>query len=259
MRKQITDFSIVENKRLDSRNVLLILTPVSGSLPETQPGQFAEIKVEHSPATLLRRPISIHYADPHRHMLWLLIQEIGAGTCTLGSLKPGETVNLILPLGNSFTCPESADEKVLLIGGGVGVAPLFYLGHRLREKGYEPEFLLGARTADAILQLDLFRTLGKVHIATEDGSLGEKGLVTAHSALRTPEYNRFYTCGPKPMMKAVAALARQAGIICEVSLENTMACGFGACLCCVEETTKGNRCVCKEGPVFNINQLKWQI
>lgn len=259
MKKYIADFVVKKNIRLNRQNILLVLTPGSGELPETLPGQFVQIKVENSPSTFLRRPVSIHFSDVQNNELWLLIQEVGAGTRTLSRLTASETLNLILPLGNSFTDPESPDENILLIGGGVGVAPLFYLGHSLKERGFIPSFLLGARTADSILQLNHFQSLGKVYITTEDGSLGEKGFVTGHSVLRSEKFNRFYTCGPDPMMKAVALFARQNGIACEVSLENTMACGFGACLCCVEETIEGNQCVCKEGPVFNINRLKWQI
>ena len=98
-------------------------------------------------------------------------------------------------------------------------------------------------------------------VTTDDGSLGEKGFVTKHSILDDPEikFDKIYTCGPEIMMKAVAKMARSKGIDCEVSLENTMACGIGACLCCVTETIDGNKCVCTEGPVFNINDLKWQI
>lgn len=144
----------------------------------------------------------------------------------------------------------------MLVGGGVGVAPLLYFGKILKENGYSPEFLLGARSKNDLLQLDLFEAIGKVNTSTEDGSHGEQGLVTKHSAL-APGIDCIFCCGPAPMMKAVAAEARKIGAQCEVSLENMMACGIGACLCCVEKTVKGNVCVCTEGPVFNINQLTW--
>ncbi|MDD4419004.1 MAG: dihydroorotate dehydrogenase electron transfer subunit, partial [Bacteroides graminisolvens] len=104
-----------------------------------------------------------------------------------------------------------------------------------------------------------FTQYGNVFTTTEDGSMGEKGYVTQHSLLSTQTFNKIYTCGPKPMMMAVAKYAKTNNIECEVSLENTMACGFGVCLCCVENTTEGHICVCKEGPVFNIKKLLWQI
>jgi dihydroorotate dehydrogenase electron transfer subunit len=176
----------------------------------------------------------------------------------MASLKAGDVMNCVLPLGNGFT-PARSGEKVLLIGGGVGVAPLLYMGAQMQQAGVEPTFLLGARTAGDLLLLDEFKRYGRVYVTTEDGSAGEKGFVTNHSLLGQETFDRISCCGPTPMMKAVARLAREKGIACEVSLENLMACGVGACLCCVEKTTQGNLCVCKDGPVFNIEQLLWQI
>lgn len=146
----------------------------------------------------------------------------------------------------------------MLVGGGVGVAPLLYLGSELRQCGVEPTFLLGARSVSDLLLVDEFRKYGRVLITTEDGSAGERGFVTQHKVLGQECFDGIYTCGPTPMMKAVAAYARKTDTPCEVSLENMMACGLGACLCCVEKTTEGNLCVCKDGPVFNINRLLWQ-
>jgi dihydroorotate dehydrogenase electron transfer subunit len=134
---------------------------------------------------------------------------------------------------------------------------MLYFGSEMKRIGLAPEFLLGARSKDDLLQLDEFKKIGVVHISTDDGSEGEHGVVTTNSILST-SWDRIYCCGPLPMMKAVAREARRIGADCEVSLENMMACGLGACLCCVEPTVKGNVCVCSEGPVFNINQLTWQ-
>ena len=120
-------------------------------------------------------------------------------------------------------------------------------------------FLLGARSKNDLLQLEQFEALGDVYTTTEDGSMGEKGYVTMHSVLKAQKFDMIYNCGPKPMMMAVAKYAKAEGIECEVSLENTMSCGVGACLCCVEKTDEGHVCVCKEGPVFNIKKLLWQI
>ena len=136
---------------------------------------------------------------------------------------------------------------------------MLMLGEALVKLGCRPVFLLGARTSNDLLQLDLFERLGEVFTTTEDGSHGEKGYVTQHSLLAQRHFDRIYTCGPKPMMMAVARYAKAAGTECEVSLENTMACGVGACLCCVENTQEGHVCVCKEGPVFNSKKLLWQI
>lgn len=259
MKKYILDFRISENVQLHDNYALLKLTPADGSpLPEMLPGQFVEVRVDRSPSTFLRRPISINFVDYPRNELWLLIRKAGEGTRTLCGLQAGESLNLVLPLGNTFTLPESTQERVLLVGGGVGIAPMLYWGKYLKEKGYAPRFLLGFRSDKDLLQYNQFRQLGEVYISTEDGSLGEKGFVTQHSILNEP-FDRLYVCGPKPMMEAVARYARERQLFCEVSLENTMACGVGACLCCVEDTVEGHVCVCKEGPIFNIEKLKWQI
>ncbi|MCD8165495.1 MAG: dihydroorotate dehydrogenase electron transfer subunit [Bacteroides sp.] len=258
MKKYILDLTVTDNKRLSGNYVLLKLTH-RDPLPDMLPGQFAELRVDSSPDTFLRRPISINYVDREKNEVWFLIQVVGAGTRALASLQPGDVLNTILPLGNSFTFPEKPLKKLLLVGGGVGIAPLFYLGKELVKQGFDPTFILGARSESDLLQREKFEKLGKVCFTTEDGSCGEKGFVTHHSILTTPDFDFVYTCGPKPMMMAVAAYAKKHNIECEASLENKMACGIGACLCCVENTTEGHICVCSEGPVFNTKQLLWQI
>lgn len=258
MKKNILDLTVVENVKLHINYVLLKLSSQT-ELPEMLPGQFAEIRVDGSQTTFLRRPISINFVDKQRNEVWFLIQLVGDGTKRLAQIQKGETVNVILPLGNGFTMPHDRSEKLLLVGGGVGTAPMLYLGQQLAEEGYTPTFLLGARSQNDLLQLDEFSKYGHIATTTEDGSHGEKGYVTQHSILEEIHFDKIYTCGPKPMMMAVAKYAKSNQIECEVSLENTMACGIGACLCCVENTTEGHLCVCTEGPVFNINKLLWQI
>ena len=259
MKKYVLDLTVNSVERLSPKHVLIRLTD-SKPLPEMLPGQFVEVRVDGSPTTFLRRPISINFVDRVHNELWLMVAMIGDGTRQMGSLRAGDKLNCVLPLGNSFTLPSGQNEKpsFLLVGGGVGMAPMLYLGAHLKEMGCEPIFLLGGRTETDILELDLFKKYGCVCITTEDGSLGEKGFVTNHSVL-AEHFDRIYTCGPKPMMVAVARYAKEKGVDCEVSLENMMACGLGACLCCVEKTTEGNLCVCKEGPVFNVKRLLWQI
>jgi dihydroorotate dehydrogenase electron transfer subunit len=258
MKKYVKDLTVVSNERLHERHVLLKLTDAL-PLPHMLPGQFVELKVEGSGSTFLRRPISINFVDYERNELWLLIQTIGEGTRKLAALQPGDSLNVVFPLGNGFTMPASPREKILLVGGGVGIAPLLYFGEQIARMGGKPVFLLGARTKDDLLLQDTFRKYGEVHVTTEDGSMGSKGFVTQHPLLARERFDRIATCGPKPMMMAVARYAREHGIACEASLENMMACGVGACLCCVEKTVAGNLCVCKEGPVFDINKLLWQI
>lgn len=258
MKKYILDLKVIEVTKPHPRYVLIKLTDPEKPLPQMLPGQFAQLRVDGSKTTFLRRPISIHFVDYKANELWFLIQTVGDGTNALAALHVGDTLNVVLPLGNGFTMPQSADEKVLLVGGGVGCAPLLNMGKAMAEMGCRPTFLIGARTQSDLLQLDLFAQYGDVYVTTEDGSYGEKGFVTQHTLLQRDEkFDRISTCGPKPMMMAVARYAKQAGIACEVSLENKMACGVGACLCCVEDTQEGHKCVCTDGPVFPIEALKW--
>ena len=258
MKKFILDLTVNSVEALSDKHVLIKLTD-DKPLPEMLPGQFVEVRVDNSPSTFLRRPISINNVDYDRNELWLLVAAVGDGTRQLQKLQKGDRLNCMLPLGNSFTMPTDSAQKVLLVGGGVGVAPLLYFGKRIKAMGGEPTFLLGARSAKDVLERELFEQVGRVFITTEDGSEGEKGFVTNHSVLAQEHFDRIYTCGPKPMMMAVARYAFKNDIECEVSLENKMACGVGACLCCVEKTVEGNKCVCKEGPVMNIKKLTWQI
>ncbi len=258
----------VEHPREDY--VLLKLTTTDGTpMPEMKPGQFVEVQVTGSTTTFLRRPISINFVDYESNELWLLIHVVGDGTKALSQMSAGDELNCLLPLGKGFSLPVSAEssekgekkaKRFLLIGGGVGTAPLLYYGKCLKEAGHQPTFLLGGRRNADILQRDLFMQYGEVGFTTEDGSMGVKGFVTNHPLMQE-DFDGIATCGPLPMMKAVARCLRESGkdTPLEVSLENKMACGLGACLCCVEKNKDGhNVCVCTEGPVFNINELPWQ-
>jgi dihydroorotate dehydrogenase electron transfer subunit len=255
MAKRIDDFKIVDNKRLTDD---LFILELSGNeeLGVFKPGQFVQVRIDDSPGTFLRRPISIHDVDYKVNTFKLLIQTAGQGTYTLAKLMPGDSLNLIYPLGNSFTDPLD-NERVLLVGGGVGVAPLLFLGKHLISIGYKPDWLLGFRNKERLIDLDEYNKIGNVYLTTEDGSEGEKGYVTNHSVLSERHFDRIYCCGPDPMMKAVGAYCKNNNINCEVSLENLMACGIGICLCCIVSTVRGNICTCTEGPVFNITELKW--
>ncbi len=258
LKKHIIDLQVVSVEALGERFVLLKCTDPNAPLPPMMPGQFAQLRVDGSKETFLRRPISINFVDTKLNQIWFLVQLVGAGSRALGRLKEGDTLNALLPLGNGFSMPVSAEKKHLLVGGGVGTAPLLYLGAQMNLMGMRPTFLLGARTKDMLLQMEDFQRVGDVYVTTEDGSAGEKGFVTQHSILFKQHFDRISVCGPSPMMKAVAKFARANSVPCEVSLENMMACGLGACLCCVEKTVKGNVCVCTEGPVFDINELTWE-
>lgn len=257
MKKFQKIFEIRESRRVTPDSILIKLAAVDGIMPEMLPGQFVNILTPQAPGTFLRRPISI--CNLRDGLLWLFIKNVGKGSKWLCSLEPGSKLDIVLPLGHGWTMPDKPGSKVLLIGGGVGVAPLLYWGAALKEAGHIPEFILGAATASAITLVDDFAEIGTVHLTTDDGSQGIKGNVLAHPccSARAPKPDAIYCCGPTPMMKGVARMAQERGIPCEVSLENHMACGIGACLCCVEDTKAGNKCVCTEGPVFNINKLNW--
>ncbi len=251
-KKYIVDALVAENQSLSNMYGLLKLRIDNDTiLNNIRPGQFVQVRIDGSTSTFLRRPISVCNVEADKHLLWLLVRKAGEGTAHLLNSAVGTTINLVLSLGNGFTLQDNA----LLLGGGVGVAPLLYLGKKIKN----PTFLLAAKSASDLLLLEEFQTLGPVYIATDDGSLGEKGLITQHSILHSSTFSHYACCGPMPMMKAVAKVAKEKGVECEVSLENTMACGLGACLCCVEDTKEnGHVCVCTDGPVFNVNQLKWQ-
>jgi len=255
MTKRIDDFKIVDNKRITEDLFILELLG-NEKLPDFKPGQFVQVRVDGSPGTFLRRPISVHDVDYKQNTFKLLIQEAGPGTYRLAKLIPGDILNLIYPLGNSFTDP-SEGERVLLVGGGAGVAPLLFLGKHLLSIGCKPDWLLGFRNKERIIDLEEYKKIGDVYLTTEDGSEGEKGYVTSHSVLSEKHYDRIYCCGPDPMMKAVGVYSMNNNINCELSLENLMACGIGICLCCIVSTVRGNICTCTEGPVFNIIELKW--
>ena len=246
---------VLENKILSDKYFLLSLQPPV-ELPEIAAGQFVQLEIQGSKNTFLRRPISIHDVDYKKNILKLLIQVVGEGTQKLSEIKAGDTLNLIYPLGNTFSLPE--DGNVLLVGGGCGIAPLLYLARTLFEKGIKVTALIGGASQCDILEANEYLKYAEVLITTMDASVGEKGLVTQHPIFQEEKfsYSKIYTCGPEPMMKALAKIAHDKGISCEVSLENMMACGFGACLCCVVDTIHGNKCTCTEGPVFDYKDLK---
>ena len=255
MTKRIESLKVVENKKL-SKDVFVLELTGSGRIPEMKPGQFVQVKIDGSPGTFLRRPLSIHDVNYSQNTFRLLVQIAGKGTEALSRLRNGDPVNLIYPLGNSFSLP-SKGERILLTGGGCGVAPLLFLGKYLKSNGFVPDILLGFRSSERVIEYDEYSGLGKVFLTTEDGSLGIKGFITDHPILSSNRYDVIYCCGPDPMMKAVARYCKEQNIRCEVSLENLMGCGIGACLCCIVDTVNGNVCTCTDGPVFNINDLKW--
>ncbi|MDE7149214.1 MAG: dihydroorotate dehydrogenase electron transfer subunit [Bacteroidales bacterium] len=255
-------FTVVENRRLHPRFVRLVLQ-AEAVLQAAEAGQFVQVRVPSSLHSWLRVPISLHEIDAAHGRIALLVQEVGEGSRWLAARAAGDRLDVLYPLGTGFRRPASPAASLLLVGGGCGLAPLYGLLKQLK-RNETPHtgriaFLTGARTAADLLMQDEIAALGAETCAcTEDGSFGEKGLVTVHPVLQACAFDQVYTCGPTPMMKAVAAAAQAKRVPCQVSLENKMACGIGACLCCVTpDKDNHHRCVCTEGPVFDADTLGW--
>ncbi len=224
------------------------------------PGQFVQVKVGGDEFTL-RRPISVYQADVRQGTLALLYQVVGRGTESLSRRQPeqGQCVSLIGPLGNGWPVPKEP-ARALLIGGGVGVAPLALLAQRLKEAGHTVTCIQAAQTAERLVARAVFEKLCDTwRCATDDGTAGVKGLVTLLLAevLETETFDVAYVCGPEVMTAAVADLAARYNLKLYVSLERLMACGIGACLGCVIPTRSGQQKVCYAGPVFAAQEVIW--
>ncbi len=224
------------------------------------PGQFVMVRVGELFDPLLRRPFSIHQVAAGGD-LQLLFKVVGRGTGCLARMEPGREVDLLGPLGRGFRLQR--EDPVCLVGGGMGIAPLYFLGKRLLQHARLPEFdpvLLGAASQQelALLADDFFGLGYDVRTATDDGSLGHHGFVTDLLDAVLPRVSKVYVCGPYPMMRIAAAKCLAAGVACEVSLETHMACGLGACLGCTVQAQEGYAHVCIQGPVFEATEVAWQ-
>ena len=238
-------FSLLENAPLTSAVYRMVLEGDTSAI--TAPGQFVNISI---PGLFLRRPISV--CDWAENRLTLIYKTVGRGTDALAAMAPGETLDLLTGLGNGYDLTKSGDAP-LLVGGGVGVPPLYGLAKALLSQGKSVDVVLGFNTASEIFYVSEFETLGaQVHIATADGSVGTKGFVT--DVMKSLPYSYFYACGPLPMFRAMEKVARTSG---QYSFEERMGCGFGACVGCTMETALGPRRVCKDGPVFEREVILW--
>ncbi|MBD5289102.1 MAG: dihydroorotate dehydrogenase electron transfer subunit [Bacteroides sp.] len=241
-------FNLVSNNSIAKDIYKMVLKGDTSGF--TSPGQFVEISV---PGMFLRRPISV--CDIEDEYLTLIYKVVGGGTAKMAYMERGTELNLLTGLGHGFTVGEA--EHPLLIGGGVGVPPLYLLARKWMEKGIVPHIVLGFNQADDIFLTDEFKSLGlKVTVATADGSHGVKGFVTDAIKSLNEDFDFFQSCGPLPMLKA---LGSQLEIDGEFSLEERMGCGFGACMGCSIHTTDGPARVCTEGPVFNRKKIDWNI
>ena len=245
MQKRI--FTIESNEAV-ARDTFRVVLRTDGPVA-IRSGQFVDIAI---PGFYLRRPISVSDTLPDGVILYYKV--VGEGTAVMARMVPGDTLELLLPLGSGFH-PEKCAAEALLIGGGLGAAPLYLLAKELLAAGRKATAVLGFNKADEICLVDELKALGvPVHIATMDGSVGTKGFVTDAIAAAKPAFDRFYTCGPLPMMKAVCAALSAPG---EVSLEERMGCGAGFCYGCTVQTASGPRRVCADGPVFDKEEVLW--
>ena len=228
-----------------------------------QPGQFVHLSTPPtSQGTLLRRPISIHDYDAEAGILTLCYALVGRGTRALSELSAGQTLDVLGPLGNGFCLPDAG--RVLLIGGGLGVAPLMLLSRAAQAGGLQAEVLAGFQSAEQAFSLDALARCAAVHVATEDGSMGTHGRVTdLLNALPAAAYTGVYLCGPRPMVRALSPLleARALAGRTQVSMEERMGCGIGACLVCNCAVKKPNgdtgyKRVCADGPVFELREVQ---
>ena len=244
-------FHITENRPLSHKTFLMRLHGSETGI--TAPGQFVNIRI---PGKYLRRPVSVCDYHEEKGEIVLLYDVVGEGTEIMSKMKSGEGLDILSGLGNGFSLPESP-LKALLLGGGIGCAPLLALAKRLKEMDSTPIVILGYNTEkDSFGMEEWFSDLGiETYLATVDGSKGTKGFVTDVIREKNLSADYFYACGPTPMLRALSLNLDMPG---ELSLESRMGCGFGACMCCSLQTADGAKRICKDGPVFRKEELIWK-
>ncbi len=238
-------FEIIQNTPLTDNVYKMVLKGDVSAI--TAPGQFVNILLD---GLYLRRPISV--CDVSEDTLTIIYKVVGKGTKQMSEMTSGK-LDILTGLGNGYDLSKAGDRPVLL-GGGVGVPPMYLLAKRLLEQGKRVQVILGFNTADEVFFEKEFKALGAtVTVTTVDGSYGIKGFVT--DALQQMDYTYFYTCGPEPMLKAVYRASKTSG---QMSFEKRMGCGFGACMGCSCKTIAGNKRICKEGPVMQKEEIIWE-
>lgn len=250
---------------------LAIDAPGGGEAPEgglagcIQPGQFVHMSIPTLDSHILRRPFSVYAADPVSGNIEILYQVVGEGTAEMIRWKAGQQTTMIGPIGHGWHAPENA-RRALLVGGGVGAAPLFMLCKQLIERGVQVDVVLGAATKEALVCRGRYEDVCGCPPAcsTDDGTFGREGFCTslveeavARAVDQAQPYDYGAVCGPEPLMRIASKTMTDAGIPCQVSMERRMACGIGACLSCVVDTTSGKKRSCVDGPVFNASEVVW--
>lgn len=248
LRKNNTTYTIVDNRWIGQNTMLMILEGPTDEF--SMPGQFINIAV---PGFTLRRPISV--CDIEGDTMTIVYDVVGHGTDALSKMKPGTKLDILSALGNGFDISKCGQQP-LLLGGGVGCPPIYALAKNMIANDILPTVILGFNSDERMIMIEQFENLDiPFYVATLDGSYGTKGYVTdvIRTEGLTPDY--FYACGPLPMLKSLCNSLRIPG---QVSLEARMACGFGICMCCSLETKSGPKRICKEGPVFDKEDLIWK-
>lgn len=246
-------------------NIWLMTVRAPEIATTARPGQFVHVKVPGMEAHILRRPFGVYAADAEAGTVDMMYQVLGFGTEHMTELAVGDAVEMIGPIGRGWQPPEGC-KRALIVAGGVGSAPLYPLAEELTAAGIATDAILGASTIDALVARERYgAVLGcEPACSTDDGTYGRAGFCTplveealAAAAAAGAPYDYVACCGPEPLMKIVAGMADAAGVFCEVSMERRMACGVGACLSCVVDTTAGKRRACVDGPVFCASEVVW--
>lgn len=253
---------ILENKKIAPEYYVLRFGLVNKN-EKIFPGQFFEIKINESGDPFLRRPFGAHKIK--KGSAEILYKVVGCATKALSNKKPGESLNILGPLGKGFTIINKKDAKkykAIISGGGHGIAPLYAAAESLIKNNIETEAIIGGRNKSHIISERDFKKIGvKVYLCTEDGSRGIKGTVVdvLNALIKGPDKKiKIYACGPKGMLKAISKVSCENNIECEVSMEEYFGCGIGICMGCVIKTGSGRKLICKDGPVFNAGEIIWE-
>ena len=239
-------FEILSNKKIAEKTYEMRLMGDTSDIARS--GQFVNIKLD---GYFLRRPISV--CDLEENVLTIIYKVVGSGTEKMSKCEKGDKLDILTGLGNGYDISKSGNAP-LLIGGGVGVPPMYLLAKKLVEEGKKPSVILGFNRKDELFYEDEFKSLGiDVFVTTADGSYGIKGFVT--EAMKNVDYTYFFSCGPEPMLKAVCDNSKTSG---QLSFEARMGCGFGACMGCSCKTLYGNKRICKDGPVLEKEEIIWE-